>query len=674
MTQPPGQKRGEGAAGPSRGSHFVFLMIALLVFVIIWSTFSGRSQLTLSYSEYLDLIEQGQIRTAVVHPDTLEVTGEFNGTERRGGGAYTSYRVRFPTSEALDRVTQKLIEEEVKVETSEPSVWTNLFSPQMLILILLVLGPLVLIFWLFSRQMQVSGQSQAFNFGKSRAQLYEGKVGVTFKDVAGVEEAKEELAEVVDFLKNPKKYTAMGAQIPKGILLVGPPGTGKTLLARAVAGEAGVPFFYISGSDFVEMFVGVGAARVRDLFDQAKKRRPCLVFIDELDAVGRRRGAGIGGGHDEREQTLNQLLVELDGFEANSGIIVLAATNRPDVLDPALLRPGRFDRRVIVDRPDIKGRIEILKIHLRDKPVGQDVDVAVLARRTPGFTGADLRNVCNEAALLAARRGKTQITMEEFDEAIDKVMAGPERKSRVITEKEKRLVAYHELGHAITAWALPHADPVHKISILPRGLAQGYTVILPEEDRYFATREEMMDRISALLGGRVAEELVFGEISTGASNDLERATEIARDMVTVYGMSDHLGPISYGKRGHEVFLGKDLVEQRNYSDQIAYLIDQEVRRIVDDCYDQAREVLKKYLPHLHFLAEVIMDREHLRREEFEAIMESFDPDNPPQYRPGGPLPIPPKGGKKKPPAPEVSPQQETKPAEGEDFVPGPAPA
>lgn len=461
------------------------------------------------------------------------------------------------------------------------------------------------------------------SFGRSRAKLHtDDKRRVTFKDVAGVEEAKEELEEVVEFLKHPKKFIEIGARIPKGVLLVGPPGTGKTLLARAVAGEAGVPFFSISGSDFVEMFVGVGASRVRDLFEQAKKNAPCIIFIDEIDAVGRQRGAGLGGGHDEREQTLNQLLVEMDGFGMNEGVIILAATNRPDILDPALLRPGRFDRSVVVDRPDVLGREEILKVHARNKPLHEDTDLKVLARRTPGFTGADLENLMNEAALLSARRNKKRIEMLELEEAITRVIAGPEKKSRVMTDRERKLVAYHEAGHAVVAQMLPHIDPVHEVSIIPRGRAGGYTMILPKEDRFFMGKNELMDQVTHLLGGRASEELVLQEISTGASNDLQRATEIARRMVMEYGMSEHIGPMTLGHKQEEVFLGRDLARGRDYSEEVAASVDKEIRVIIETCYDKAKALLTENANKLHKVAQALLEREKLDDKEFLEVFAS----------------------------------------------------
>src|SRR5579884_3138549 len=477
---------------------------------------------------------------------------------------------------------------------------------------------LLLIFIL--RQAQ-SGGSQALSFGRSRAKLLsENRPKVTFADVAGVDEAKEELAEVVEFLKYPKKFQALGARIPKGVLLLGPPGSGKTLLARAIAGEAGVPFFSISGSDFVEMFVGVGASRVRDLFEQAKKSAPCIVFIDEIDAVGRQRGAGLGGGHDEREQTLNQLLVEMDGFDPNTGVILIAATNRPDVLDPALLRPGRFDRQIVVDRADVKGRAAILAVHAKNKPLSKEISLETLARRTPGFSGADLENLLNEAALLAARQNKSVIEMRDCEEAIDRVIAGPERRSRIISQKEKEIVAYHESGHAVVGGMLPNANPVHKVTIISRGMALGVTMQLPTEDRYLMTRAEIIDQITGLLGGRVSEEIQFKEVTTGASNDFEKATELARRMVTQYGMSSQLGTVQYGRGNHQVFLGRDLGEDRNYSEEIASKIDAEVREIIDDCYQNARGILDANWHKVQRMVESLLEHETVEADEVQAIL------------------------------------------------------
>ncbi|HEU5423161.1 MAG TPA: ATP-dependent zinc metalloprotease FtsH, partial [Nitrolancea sp.] len=484
---------------------------------------------------------------------------------------------------------------------------------------------LIGVFVFMMRQAQGTN-NQALSFGKSRARLFMGnKPTITFSDVAGVEEAKQELAEVVEFLKYPDKFAALGARIPRGVLLVGPPGTGKTLLARAVAGEAGVPFFSISGSEFVEMFVGVGASRVRDLFDQAKRNAPCIVFVDEIDAVGRQRGAGLGGSHDEREQTLNQILVEMDGFDSTTNVIVIAATNRPDVLDPALLRPGRFDRQVVLDRPDIAGRRAILDVHARGKPFESEVDLEVLARQTPGFSGADLENLVNEAAILAARRNKKTVGLNELTEAIDRVIAGPERKSRVISERERLMTAYHEAGHALVARMLPNADPVHKVSIVARGMMGGYTRVLPEEDRFFWTKKQFEDQLAVFMGGHVAEELIFQEISTGAANDIERMTNLARQMVTQYGMSKRLGPLAFGRKEELVFLGREISEQRNYSEEIAFEIDKEIRELIDDAYGRAKQILTDNMDKLEAIAMLLMDRETIDGAELEALFDEPRP-------------------------------------------------
>ncbi|HET9498455.1 MAG TPA: ATP-dependent zinc metalloprotease FtsH [Candidatus Limnocylindria bacterium] len=488
--------------------------------------------------------------------------------------------------------------------------------------------PVLLIgaFFFFMMRQAQGTNNQAMSFGKSRARMFLGsKTVVTFADVAGVEEAKQELTEVVEFLKYPEKFNALGARIPRGVLLVGPPGTGKTLLARAVAGEAGVPFFSISGSEFVEMFVGVGASRVRDLFEQAKRNSPCIVFVDEIDAVGRQRGAGLGGSHDEREQTLNQILVEMDGFDTNTNVIVVAATNRPDVLDPALLRPGRFDRQVVLDRPDIKGRREILDVHVKGKPLDKTVDLDDLARRSPGFSGADLANLVNEAAILAARRNKKTITHPEFTEAVDRVIAGPERRSRIITEDEKKIIAYHEGGHAVVQRALPKCDPVTKVTIVSRGMALGYTMSLPAEDRYLHSKTEFEDKIAGMLGGHVSEEIVFGDTTTGASNDIEKATNLARAMVTQYGMSEALGPLAFGKKEEMIFLGREISEQRNYSDEIAAKIDAEVRAIIDQAYARARAALTEHRTVLDRLADLLVEKETIEAAEFEALWDGVLP-------------------------------------------------
>lgn len=506
----------------------------------------------------------------------------------------------------------------IKAErTPEPPWWTTIFSSVLPMLLLIGV-------WFFIMQQSQGGGNRVMSFGKSRAKLNtDDKIKVTFRDVAGADEAKQELEEVVEFLKHPKKFNDLGARIPKGVLLYGPPGTGKTLLAKAVAGEAGVPFFSISGSDFVEMFVGVGASRVRDLFEQAKKNAPCIVFIDEIDAVGRQRGAGVGGGHDEREQTLNQLLVEMDGFAANEGIIIIAATNRPDILDPALLRPGRFDRQIVVDKPDVKGRNAILKVHTKGKPVSEDANLDILARRTPGFTGADLSNLVNEAALLSARRNKKKIAMAELEESIERVMAGPERKSKVMSDKEKRLTAYHEAGHTLVGMLIPHADPVHKVTIIPRGRAGGYTLMLPTEDRSYATRSELLAQLKVALGGRVAEEVVLNEISTGAQSDIQRASSLVRGMITEYGMSEVLGPIAFGKgHGHQVFLGRDINSEKNYSEEVACEIDKEVSKYIKTSYDECRDLLTANIDKLHLIAKELLERETLEASELKQLVET----------------------------------------------------
>jgi cell division protease FtsH len=493
-------------------------------------------------------------------------------------------------------------------------------------LLLTTVLPVVLIIgviFFFMNQMQ-GGGNRVMSFGKAKAkQVSKDQPKTLFTDVAGVDEAVEELTEVKEYLENPAKFQAMGAKVPKGILLYGPPGTGKTLLARAVAGEAGVPFFSISGSDFVEMFVGVGAARVRDLFEQAKQTAPAIVFIDEIDAVGRHRGAGLGGGHDEREQTLNQLLVEMDGFDGRTAVILMAATNRPDILDPALLRPGRFDRQVVIDRPDLEGRKGILRVHAKGKPLDPSVDLEVIARRTPGFTGADLANVVNEGALLTARRGKKAITMLELEEAIDRVVAGPERRTRLISNKEKKIISYHEGGHALVAYVLPNSDPVHKITIIPRGQALGYTMTLPMEDKFLVTREEFVDELAMLLGGRVAEEIVFGDVTTGAQNDLDRATKIARGMVTEYGMSEKLGPLTLGQKHGEVFLGRDFGSQPDYSPQVAFEIDTEIRDLIDRAHDEALEILSQHRDKLDILAAALIERETIEKDELTQLLDGL---------------------------------------------------
>ncbi|HAG06660.1 MAG TPA: cell division protein FtsH [Peptococcaceae bacterium] len=593
----------------------IYLLIVLvIVFLLKYMTPETSEVSTLSYNQFYKAVEQGEVKSVTIRTekDTNVIQGELK--------SGTKFETKGPAGD--ERLTSLLLEKNVEwvQETPpEPSWWTNLLTSLIPILIFVAL-------FFFLMQQTQGGGSRVMSFGKSRARLHtDEKKRVTFEDVAGIDEVKEELQEVVEFLKNPRKFNEIGARIPKGVLLFGPPGTGKTLLARAVAGEAGVPFFSISGSDFVEMFVGVGASRVRDLFEQAKKNAPCIVFIDEIDAVGRQRGAGLGGGHDEREQTLNQLLAEMDGFSANEGIIILAATNRPDILDPALLRPGRFDRQIVVDMPDINGRKEILKVHVRGKPLDDDVDLDVLARRTPGFTGADLANMVNEAALLAARYNKKKIGMTELESAIERVIAGPEKRSRVISEKEKRLVAYHEAGHAVVSYHLPNTDPVHKVSIIPRGRAGGYTLLLPREDRYYMTKSQLLDQITMLLGGRVAEDVVLQEVSTGAQNDLERATEIARRMVMEYGMSEELGPLTLGRKQETVFLGRDIARDRNYSEEVAYAIDREVRNIIDNCYHRAEKILRENMRGLHLVAQTLIEKETLEGQEFESLIQQALP-------------------------------------------------
>ncbi len=586
----------------------------LIIFVAISAIdfFSQQQQPKIQemhYTDFMKQVEDGQVSKVVLVENVIKGTLS-DGTE------FKSVMPGFPYQEdnLVDKLQAKNID--IKAENPpEPPWWSSLISSLLPIVLLAAL-------WFFFMNQTQGGGGKMMSFGRSRAKVSGGdKVKVHFSDVAGADEAKQELEEVVEFLKHPKKYNELGAKIPKGVLLFGPPGTGKTLLAKAVAGEAGVPFFSISGSDFVEMFVGVGASRVRDLFDQAKKHAPCIVFIDEIDAVGRQRGAGLGGGHDEREQTLNQMLVEMDGFAANEGIIIIAATNRPDILDPALLRPGRFDRQIVVDRPDVKGRLAILKVHIKGKPVDKNVDLEVLARRTPGFTGADLSNLVNEAALLAARRNKKSIFMSELEDSIERVMAGPERKSKVMSDKEKRLTAYHEGGHTLVGMLLPNADPVHKVTIIPRGRAGGYTLMLPKEDRSYATRGELLDKLKTLLAGRVAEEVVLKEISTGAQNDIQRATQMARSMIMEYGMSKHLGPIAFGDSSdHQVFLGRDLNNQRNYSEEVASDIDREVRKLITTAYEECRILLSDNIDKLHDIAAALMDKETLDAEELEEIV------------------------------------------------------
>ena len=558
----------------------------------------------ISYTSFMQHVQQDEIKQVTIVDNVI--SGKL-----KDGKEFST--VAPNDSKLVEKLEAKKVD--IKAELPpQPPWWMSILSSILPMLIIVGL-------WFMLMNQGGAGGGKVMNFGKSRARRYdEEKLKITFKDVAGAEEAKQELEEVVEFLKHPQKYNDLGAKIPKGVLLYGPPGTGKTLLAKAVAGEAGVPFFSISGSDFVEMFVGVGASRVRDLFDQAKKSAPCIVFIDEIDAVGRQRGAGLGGGHDEREQTLNQLLVEMDGFSANEGIIMIAATNRPDILDPALLRPGRFDRQIVVDRPDIKGRTEILKVHVKGKPIGPDVNLDVIAQRTPGFTGADLSNLVNEAALLTARKDKKAINMPEMEEAAERVIMGPERKSRVISDKEKRLTAYHEGGHTIVGMLLEHTDPVHKVTIIPRGRAGGYTLSLPKEDKYYATRSEMLDELKVLLGGRVAEALVLKEISSGASNDLQRATQLARQMICEYGMSENIGPVTFGHRQDQVFLGRDIARDKDYSEEVAAEIDKEVRSFMEDAYAATEKLLSDNLDKLHVIAKALMEKETLEEEEINQLV------------------------------------------------------
>lgn len=592
-----------------RNVGFYLLIILVAISVIDYFSTKNTTKHEVEYTQFLQQLDDGQVTKVVIVQNTIKGT-LADGTE------FTTITPEVPNNDP--KLYEKLTAKGVDIAAEnppEPPWWSTMLSSVL---------PLVLLVgvWFFFMQQTQGGGGRVMSFGKSRARMSgSDKIKVNFKDVAGADEAKQELEEVVEFLKHPKKYNDLGARIPKGVLLFGPPGTGKTLLARAVAGEAGVPFFSISGSDFVEMFVGVGASRVRDLFEQAKKNAPCIVFIDEIDAVGRQRGAGVGGGHDEREQTLNQLLVEMDGFAANEGIIIIAATNRPDILDPALLRPGRFDRQIVVDKPDVRGRLAILKVHSKGKPINEDVDLDILARRTPGFTGADLSNLVNEAALLAARRDKKKIYMIEMEEAVERVMAGPERKSHIMNDEEKRLTAYHEGGHTLVGMLLKHADPVHKVTIIPRGRAGGYTLMLPKEDRNYATKSELLDRLKVAMGGRVAEEVVLKEISTGASQDIQQATRMVRGMVMQYGMSDVLGPVAYGEgQNHQVFLGRDFNHERNYSEEVASEIDKEVRKYLEAAYEACRKLIIANRDKLDLIAEALIERETLTAEQLEELL------------------------------------------------------
>ena len=597
---------------------FVILFMLLSLFVVTLVAKKEKSNV-LTYGQFLRLAlpEEGTspIKKVILTNETDNLIAIFNDE--------TEKIVRIPNSDgkSLKDLADSLVKRAIEVEVKAPSgssFWLSFLTS-------IIVPALFLIMLIFMIRSAQAGGSQAMSFGKSRAKLQqESKIKITFADVAGIDESKQELEEIVDFLKNSEKYQAIGARIPRGVLLIGAPGTGKTLLAKAVAGEAGVPFFSISGSDFVEMFVGVGASRVRDLFEQAKKNSPCIVFVDEIDAVGRQRGAGLGGGHDEREQTLNQLLVEMDGFEATTGIIVLAATNRPDILDSALLRPGRFDRQIVIDRPDIAGREAILKVHAKGKPLASDVNLKVLARRTPGFTGADLSNMLNEGALLAARKNKREIFMDDLEQAIDKVIAGPERKSRIITPKDKEITAYHEVGHALVAHFEKDSDPLHKVTIIPRGMALGITMTLPEEDHLNLSRSQLLARIKVLLGGRIAEEIVFGDITTGAQNDLQKATELLRKMITQFGMSEKLGPLTFGQTNEHVFLGRDFGHVRDYSEQIATEIDGEMKKIITKLYEDCNKLLTNKRKHMDAIVQVLLDKETLEKEEFKEIVEKVD--------------------------------------------------
>jgi cell division protease FtsH len=644
----------------------VMLILVVGTIALLYTFFLQQpEEKTIPYSgssdSFLGLVAQGKVAKVVQQGSKLAISLSDGKTTVASQipSELTNIRTEVADACAQPGAVPDCISK-VQISASEPSQ-----TGQILTLLLTAMLPVILIgaiFFFMMRQAQGTN-NQALSFGKSRARMFLGnKTVVTFQDVAGVDEAKTELQEVVEFLKYPEKFNSLGARIPRGVLLVGPPGTGKTLLARAVAGEAGVPFFSISGSEFVEMFVGVGASRVRDLFEQAKRNSPCIVFVDEIDAVGRQRGAGLGGSHDEREQTLNQILVEMDGFDTNTNVIVIAATNRPDVLDPALLRPGRFDRQVILDRPDIRGRTEILKVHIKGKPLDKGVELEVLARQSPGFSGADLANLVNEAAILAARRNRKTVSMPEFSEALDRVIAGPERRSRVISEAEKRVIAYHEGGHALVQKILPKCDPVTKVSIVSRGLALGYTTALPSEDRYLQSKSEFEDKIAGMLGGNAAEKLVFGDTTTGASNDIEKATSLARRMVTEFGMSEKLGPLAFGKRDELVFLGREIGEQRNYSDEVAKQIDEEVRAIIDRGYQRAMEVLTKHREKLDLIASELIEKETLEAEEFAALFEGGEGGTGPAPAPSGAPEPEPSGPTEKSPRPKPAPAPTPTPA------------
>ncbi|SFS86341.1 ATP-dependent zinc metalloprotease FtsH [Marininema halotolerans] len=605
------------------GLYIILILVCVGIVNIVYNQGTGTDELT--YTNYQKKLSSGQISEVTVRPEgnTYHIEGKYKSDPKKTFITNGPYSVGSNVVADLEDADKKFGTKTKFNPSKGQSLWLTFFTSIIPFIIILLL------FFFLMNQAQ-GGGNRVMNFGKSKAKMYnEEKKKVTFGDVAGADEEKAELVEVVDFLKDPRKFAAVGARIPKGVLLVGPPGTGKTLIARAVAGEAGVPFFSISGSDFVEMFVGVGASRVRDLFEQAKKNAPCIIFIDEIDAVGRQRGAGLGGGHDEREQTLNQLLVEMDGFGANEGIIMIAATNRPDILDPALLRPGRFDRQITVNRPDVVGREAVLKVHARNKPLDDEVRLDKIAQRTTGFTGADLENLLNEAALLTARRQKKKITMAEIEEAIDRVIAGPEKKSRVISEQEKKTIIYHEGGHAVVGYFLEHADTVHKITVVPRGQAGGYVVMLPKEDRFLMTKSELLDRVTGLLGGRAAEEVVFNEISTGAHNDFEKATAIVRSMITEYGMSSRLAPMQFGRnQGGQVFLGRDFNSEQNYSDAVAYEIDQEMQEMITACYNKAKEILTEKRDVLELVAQTLYKKETLDVDEIKQLMENGKLDKP----------------------------------------------
>ncbi len=599
-------------------SAFVYLIIIAAAVALIFNQFgSATERIEMELNQVIEDARAGKIEKIVVGDDQQRLEVYY-----RDQPDQMAISRKEPQDSLLSLLNEAGVEEMPTIEVKAPSFWSSILGPIGYIILPLIFF-LMLLFFL--RQAQGTN-NQAISFGKSRARLFTGdKPKITFADVAAVDEAKQELNEVVEFLKYPDKFAALGARIPRGVLLMGPPGTGKTLLARAVAGEAGVPFFSISGSEFVEMFVGVGASRVRDLFDQAKRNAPAIVFIDEIDAVGRQRGTGLGGSHDEREQTLNQILVEMDGFDTSTNVIIIAATNRPDILDPALLRPGRFDRRVVLDRPDMRGRTEILQVHVRGKPLSPDVDLEVLARQTPGFSGADLANMVNEAAILAARRGRNRITMTDMEEAAEKVIAGPERRSRRISEEEKQVIAYHEAGHALVAHLTPECDPVHKISVVARGMALGYTMALPEEDRYLVSRRKILADMAYAMGGYAAERLVFGDITTGSQNDIEQVTKMARRMITQFGMSEELGPVTYGQKEELVFLGREIAEQRDYSDSTARMIDEEVRRVVEGAYSQARQILQEHRSVLDRIAQRLTEVETLEGPGLEELLGQAGP-------------------------------------------------